>query len=166
MPAEQERQERGPLRSSPTFLRTTTGERATTSSSSSTTCATSNFFDFNNSQQDPYIAGFFSSTFNEYLKRNVMTIDAFDWEHRTGSNPPNEPAPRRRLPQRKRPTRSSTRASSRTSTSTSSRATKTPTRATATNEGLSDYAGRITGYFDTLNADHRDRITRATSSAT
>ncbi len=35
-----------------------------------------------------YIAGFFSSQFNELLDRNVMTIDAYDWLHRTGANPP------------------------------------------------------------------------------
>ncbi len=38
-----------------------------------------------------YIAGFFSAQFNELLDRNVMTIDAFDWAHRTGANPPDEP---------------------------------------------------------------------------
>ncbi len=38
-----------------------------------------------------YIAGFFSSQFNELLDRNIMTIDAFDWQHRTGKNPPDEP---------------------------------------------------------------------------
>jgi len=38
-----------------------------------------------------YIAGFFSSQFNELFDRNVMTIDAFDWTHRTGANPPDEP---------------------------------------------------------------------------
>ncbi|MER6951255.1 choice-of-anchor J domain-containing protein [Nonomuraea sp. NPDC000554] len=38
-----------------------------------------------------YIAGFFSAQFNELLDRNVMTIDAFDWLHRTGPNPPDEP---------------------------------------------------------------------------
>ena len=38
-----------------------------------------------------YIAGFFSSQFNELFDRNVMTIDAFDWAHRTGANPPDEP---------------------------------------------------------------------------
>ena len=32
-----------------------------------------------------YVAGFFSSAFNEYLDRSVMTIDAFDWVHRTGA---------------------------------------------------------------------------------
>lgn len=35
-----------------------------------------------------YIAGFFYSVFNEYFDRNVMTIDVFDWVHRTGANPP------------------------------------------------------------------------------
>ena len=35
-----------------------------------------------------YIAGFFSSQINELLDRNVMTIDAFDWAHRTTANPP------------------------------------------------------------------------------
>lgn len=38
-----------------------------------------------------YIAGFFSAQFNELFDRNVMTIDAFDWLHRTTANPPDEP---------------------------------------------------------------------------
>src|SRR3954452_15057685 len=38
-----------------------------------------------------YIAGFFSSQFNDLVDRNVMTIDAFDWLHRTTANPPDEP---------------------------------------------------------------------------
>src|SRR4051812_20024665 len=38
-----------------------------------------------------YIAGFFSSAFNELVDRNVMTIDAFDWTHRTTADPPDEP---------------------------------------------------------------------------
>ncbi|WCB95712.1 hypothetical protein DSM104299_04461 [Baekduia alba] len=38
-----------------------------------------------------YIAGFFSSQFNELVDRNVMTIDAFDWLHRTTADPPDEP---------------------------------------------------------------------------
>ena len=32
-----------------------------------------------------YIAGFFYSLFNEYTNRNVMTLDAWDWTHRTGN---------------------------------------------------------------------------------
>jgi len=38
-----------------------------------------------------YIAGFFSAQFNELVDRNVMTIDAFDWAHRSGANPPDQP---------------------------------------------------------------------------
>lgn len=52
-----------------------------------------NYYDLNNSQQSSYIAGFFSSQLNTLLDRNVMTIDGFDWLHRTGANPPNEPVP-------------------------------------------------------------------------
>jgi hypothetical protein len=48
-----------------------------------------NFYDFPASPT--YTAGFFSAQFNELFDRNVMTIDAFDWLHRTGANPPNEP---------------------------------------------------------------------------
>jgi hypothetical protein len=50
-----------------------------------------NFYDTDNANGLSYIAGFFSSGFNFYLNRNVMTIDAYDWLHRTGPNPPNEP---------------------------------------------------------------------------
>ena len=38
-----------------------------------------------------YIAGFFSSQFNDLVDRNVMTVDAFDWAHRTTANPPDQP---------------------------------------------------------------------------
>lgn len=38
-----------------------------------------------------YIAGFFSAQFNELVDRNVMTVDAYDWAHRTGANPPDAP---------------------------------------------------------------------------
>ncbi len=52
-----------------------------------------NFYDLNNTQGFSYIAGFFSSGLNNIFNRNVMTIDGFDWLHRTGANPPNEPVP-------------------------------------------------------------------------
>src|SRR5204863_4093259 len=48
----------------------------------------SNLRDFNNTQGNSYIAGFFSSGLNELFDRNVMTIDAFAWPHRTRTNPP------------------------------------------------------------------------------
>jgi hypothetical protein len=38
-----------------------------------------------------YIAGFFAPLFNQVFDRNVMTIDAYDWIHRTGATPPDEP---------------------------------------------------------------------------
>ncbi|HEY7283304.1 MAG TPA: peptidase M6 [Actinomycetota bacterium] len=52
-----------------------------------------NWYDVNNTQGLSYIAGFFSSQLNGFFDRNVMTIDAFDWNHRTGENPPNDPVP-------------------------------------------------------------------------
>jgi Immune inhibitor A peptidase M6 len=52
-----------------------------------------NFYDFNNTQGFSYIAGFFSSQINNLFDRNIMSIDAFDWLHRTGANPPHEPVP-------------------------------------------------------------------------
>ncbi len=51
-----------------------------------------NYYDEDNSQGLSYIAGFFYSVFNEYFDRNVMTVDAFDWLHRTGAAPPDDPS--------------------------------------------------------------------------
>ncbi|WP_344618502.1 choice-of-anchor J domain-containing protein [Dactylosporangium salmoneum] len=48
-----------------------------------------NYYDLANNPT--YIAGFFSSQFDELFDRNVMTIDAFDWAHRTGAHPAHEP---------------------------------------------------------------------------
>src|SRR5262245_53163683 len=52
-----------------------------------------NFKDADNSQNLSYIAGFFSSGLNGFFNRNVMTIDAYDWLHRTTDDPPNDPVP-------------------------------------------------------------------------
>jgi hypothetical protein len=49
-----------------------------------------NFYDTDNASNLTYIAGFFYSVFNEFVDRNVMTIDAYDWLHRTGANPPDD----------------------------------------------------------------------------
>ena len=49
-----------------------------------------NYYDPGTPDGQTYIAGFFSSLYNEYTDRNVMTIDAFDWLHRTGANPPDD----------------------------------------------------------------------------
>ncbi|MGQ0630399.1 MAG: peptidase M6 immune inhibitor A [Sporichthyaceae bacterium] len=101
-----------------------------------------NFYDFPTNQT--YIAGFFSRQFNELTDRNVMTIDAFDWAHRTGANPTDEP----------------------TTDLCSSRPARPqlyegifaheyqhllqyytdPAEVTFLNEGLSDYALTVTGY--------------------
>jgi hypothetical protein len=48
-----------------------------------------NFYDFAHNRT--YIAGFFAPIFNQLTNRNVMTIDAFDWAHRTGDDPANQP---------------------------------------------------------------------------
>lgn len=48
-----------------------------------------NYYDF--PEAATYIAGFFSEQLNDLVDRNVMTIDAYDWRHRTGVNPPDEP---------------------------------------------------------------------------
>jgi len=49
-----------------------------------------NYFEPVSPEGQTYVAGFFSSTLNELTDRNVMSIDAFDWLHRTGANPPDD----------------------------------------------------------------------------
>jgi hypothetical protein len=49
-----------------------------------------NYYDPSTPDGQTYIAGFFYSVFNEYLDRNIMTIDAYDWLHRTGATPPDD----------------------------------------------------------------------------
>jgi hypothetical protein len=48
-----------------------------------------NFSDF--PANPTYIAGFYTPIFDQLTDRNVMTIDAFDWLHRTGADPKDEP---------------------------------------------------------------------------
>jgi hypothetical protein len=93
-----------------------------------------------------YIAGFFSSQFNELLDRNVMTVDAFDWQHRTTANPPDEPT--------------ADLCTSRPARPNLYEATfahewqhllhyyTDPFETTWVNEGISDYAQTLTGYVD------------------
>lgn len=59
-----------------------------------------NYYDF--ARSPTYIAGFFSPAFATALHRNIITVDAFDWQHRTGANPPHEPSDN---PCRSRPSR-------------------------------------------------------------
>ncbi|MEX2236192.1 MAG: hypothetical protein WEB00_01465 [Dehalococcoidia bacterium] len=51
-----------------------------------------NFYDTDNQNQNTYIAGFFGTFMDFYINRNVFTMDAFDWLHRTHNNPPHEPS--------------------------------------------------------------------------
>ncbi|WP_228004005.1 choice-of-anchor J domain-containing protein [Amycolatopsis sp. YIM 10] len=37
------------------------------------------------------VTGFFSRQYTELLDRNVISVDIFDWAHRSGANPPHEP---------------------------------------------------------------------------
>ena len=39
-----------------------------------------------------YVAGYHSPDVNGFVNRNVMSVDSYDWVHRTGANPPNEPS--------------------------------------------------------------------------
>ena len=106
-----------------------------------------NFYDTNNQNTLSYIAGFYSSFFDDILNRLTMTIDAFDWLHRTGANPPHEPT---------------------TDPCTSAPARpflyegvfaheyqhlleryEDPGETIWVNEGLSDWAQTLTGYVDT-----------------
>ena len=48
-----------------------------------------NFYDY--PANPGYIGGFFSSGFARVLDRNVITIDSYDWAHRTGPTPPHQP---------------------------------------------------------------------------
>jgi hypothetical protein len=106
-----------------------------------------NYYDLNNTQGFSYIAGFFSGQLNNFFDRNIMTIDAFDWLHRTGANPPNEPVPGNNC------------------TSAPARPFlyegvfaheyqhllehyEDPDETTWLNEGLSDWAQTLTGYVD------------------
>ena len=51
----------------------------------------SNFYDQNNANTNSYIAGFYYSVFDNYFDRDVMTVDAWDWLHRTKIDPPHAP---------------------------------------------------------------------------
>ena len=51
------------------------------------------FFDLNNTQDFGYVVGVYSSMLDQLFDRNMMTIDAFDWLHRSGNRPANDPAP-------------------------------------------------------------------------
>lgn len=49
------------------------------------------FYDLGNAHDLGYVVGVYSSALERLFDRNMMTIDAFDWLHRTGPRPPDEP---------------------------------------------------------------------------
>jgi len=51
------------------------------------------YFDLNNEHNFASAIGLYSSFVDDMFDRNMMTIDAYDWLHRTGANPPHEPTP-------------------------------------------------------------------------
>jgi hypothetical protein len=104
-----------------------------------------NFFDFANNPT--YIAGFFFSFYNTVWDRNVITIDAFDWLHRTGANPPNEPT---NDPVTSRPGRPLLYEGVLAHEWQHLLQSYTdPIESTFLNEGLSDVAQSLVGYVDT-----------------
>ncbi|HEX2293089.1 MAG TPA: hypothetical protein VHH55_07240 [Gaiellaceae bacterium] len=50
------------------------------------------YFDLNDSQRLAYGVGIYVSQLDDLFDRNMLTIDAFDWLHRTGRRPPHEPS--------------------------------------------------------------------------
>jgi|GEM_PF-922166 len=51
-----------------------------------------NYYDPTSPDGQTFIGGFFYSLFNFYANRNIMTIDAYDWLHRTGATAPDDTA--------------------------------------------------------------------------
>lgn len=93
-----------------------------------------------------YIAGFFSPQLNELFDRNVMTIDAYDWLHRMGANPPSDPTDNLCTSRPAHP---------RMYEGTFAHEWQhlleyyaDPDEVTWVNEGLSDYAQTLTGYVN------------------
>ncbi|MGX6607393.1 peptidase M6 immune inhibitor A [Micromonosporaceae bacterium Da 78-11] len=103
-----------------------------------------NYFDFPTSVT--YVAGFFSQQLNELFDRNVMTIDAYDWKHRFGADPADDPTEDLCSSRPARP---------RLYEGTFAHEWQhlleyyaDPDEETWVNEGLSDYAQTLVGYVD------------------
>ncbi|MFI5835009.1 choice-of-anchor J domain-containing protein [Micromonospora sp. NPDC051300] len=104
-----------------------------------------NYYDF--PAAPTYIAGFFSAQLNELFDRNVMTVDAFDWLHRTGANPPDEPTADLCTSRPARPF--SYEGTFAHEWQHLAHYYSDPFETTWMNEGLSDFAQTLTGYVDT-----------------
>jgi len=105
-----------------------------------------NFYDTNNSNGFSYVAGFFSPSYGVYFDRNAMTIDAFDWLHRTGANPPHEPTADLCTSAPARPFLYESVFAHEYQHLLESYAD--PAETTWVNEGLSDWSQTLTGYVD------------------
>jgi hypothetical protein len=104
-----------------------------------------NFYDVR--ANPTYIAGFFSPIFNQLTDRNVMTIDAFDWLHRTGAHPKDDP---NADPALSRPAHPFTyEGVFAHEWQHLLQSYQDPGETTWMNEGLSDYAMSLVGYADT-----------------
>jgi len=104
----------------------------------------SNFHHF--PQAPTYVAGFFSAQLNLLFDRNVMTIDAFDWLHRSGAQPSDNPTDDLCTSRPARP---------RLYEATFAHEWQhlleyyaDPLEVSWVNEGLSDYAQTLVGYVD------------------
>lgn len=111
-----------------------------------------NYYDPSTPDGQTYIAGFFYSTFDQFTDRNIMTIDAYDWLHRTGANPPDDSAD----PAYKACAAASGAPRPRLYEGTFAHeyqhlleSYQDPDESTWVNEGLSDYAQTLVGYVDT-----------------
>ncbi len=103
-----------------------------------------NYFTF--PQAVTYVSGFFSAQLTELVDRNVMTIDAYDWKHRLGADPADDPSDDLCLSRPARP---------RMYEATFAHEWQhlleyyaDPAEATWLNEGLADFAQTLTGYVD------------------
>ena len=107
-----------------------------------------NYYDPTTPEGQTYIAGFFSPIFNEAFDRNVMTIDSYDWLHRSGANPPDEE------PGGLCSTKQAARPFMYEGTFAHEyqhllEYYQDPLETSWLNEGLADYAQTLTGYVDT-----------------
>jgi hypothetical protein len=99
-----------------------------------------------------YVAGFFSAQLNEMFDRNVMTIDAYDWQHRLGAAPADDPTDNLCTSRPAHP---------RMYEGTFAHEWQhlleyyaDPAESTWVNEGLSDFAQTLVGYVDARASVH------------
>lgn len=119
-----------------------------------------NFYSYQNEGRFSYIAGFHYGTLNNFFDRHFMSIDAYDWIHRTGANPRDDTFPGA-LPEIGTLTRL---CGNRAAVPLLYEGTfaheyqhllipfVSPGESTWVNEGLSDYAQTLTGYVDSTIA--------------